>query len=153
MTIYYLNSGTLLSDETGKCHILHYSSRKSKRVVRLIMGGEVHAFADGFDRSFTMKKDLEMLLGMPIPLYCFTDSKELFDSVTKGQQTTEKRLMIDIIAARESYKSKGITQIGLIGSATNPADGLSKVNDNGSLLDLMDSGVDKCPVEQWIIRP
>ena len=87
----------LLTDNSGRAHVLDYSSKKSKRVVRSIMGGEVYAFADGFDRSFVIRKDLEKMLNIKIPLHCYTDSKQLFDSITKGQQTTEKRLMIDIV--------------------------------------------------------
>lgn len=142
----------ILCDSSGRAHILDYSSKKSKRVVRSIMGAEVYAFADAFDRSFVIRKDLERLLGVKIQLHMFTDSKQLFDAMTKGQQTTEKRLMIDIAAAREAYRSFEIAQVGLVSTSHNPADGLSKVADNGALRTLLTEGIDRCPVDQWILR-
>lgn len=58
--------------------MLDYCSKKAKIFLRSIMGGEVYAFAGGFDHSFIWRKDLEVMLGQNVPLYCFTDSKQLF---------------------------------------------------------------------------
>lgn len=142
----------ILCDGEGHAHILDYSSKKSKRVVRSIMGGEVYAFADAFDKAFVIRKDMENTLGVKLPLHMFTDSKQLFDAMTKGQQTTEKRLMIDISAAREAYRKFDISRVGLVSTLHNPADGLSKIKDNGALRDLIITGRDSCPVQQWIVR-
>lgn len=43
----------LLADKSGKCNILHYASYKSRRVRRSVLGAEVYAFADAFDRNAT----------------------------------------------------------------------------------------------------
>ena len=64
----------LLCDSSDRAHILEYSSRKSKRVVRSILGGEVYAFASGFDRVFILRHDLETIFRMKIPLHMLTDS-------------------------------------------------------------------------------
>lgn len=48
----------LLSDKYDNCNILYYSSHKSKRIVRSVLGGEVYAFADAFDVTYTIKRDL-----------------------------------------------------------------------------------------------
>lgn len=42
--------------------------------------------------------------------------------------------------------------IGLIRGDVNPADGLTKVNGNGGLKRIMETGIDGTPVEQWISR-
>lgn len=141
-----------LCDIKNTCHILDFSSKKSRRIVRSIMAGEVCAFMDAFDVSFMVSSDISNLLGITIPVFMFTDSKQLFDSVTKGKRTTEKRLMIDISAARESYKRFEIEAIGLIKGSDNPADDLSKINGNGALKQILDSGFDETPVVQWIER-
>lgn len=72
----------------------------------------------------------------------FTDSKQLFDALTRRKQTTEKRLMIDIASAREAYKKFEIQAVGLIRGDQNPADGLTKDHDNGALEILLQSGFD-----------
>lgn len=129
---------TLLSDNEGQCHILDYSSKKSKRVVRSIMGGEVCAFMDAFDSVFTLAADLELIYARKLHIYMFTDSKQLFDAMIKGKRTQEKRLMVDITAARQSYKRFEIHRVGLVRGTDNPADGLSKIKDNGALDRLLD---------------
>lgn len=142
----------LLCDEANNCHVLDFSSKKSKRIVRSIMGGEVCAFVDAFDYAFMMMKDLNTMLGKVIPIFMFTDSKQLFDALTKGKRTTEKRLMIDILSARQSYKRFEISAIGLVTGLSNPADGLSKIGGNGALQKILETGMDETPVEQWIER-
>ena len=113
----------LLCDSTNRAHIFDYSSRKSKRVVRSILGGEIYAFADGFDRAFMLRHDLETICQTEIPLGIRTDSLQMFDVVTKASSTTERRLMIDIAAARESYTREEISTVGLVLSEHNIADG------------------------------
>lgn len=142
----------LLADRDGYCHVLDYSSKKSKRVVRSIMGGEVCAFMDAFDSVFALAADLEMVYGRKLEIYMYTDSKQLFDAMIKGKRTQEKRLMVDIMAARQSYRRFEITRVGLVKCVDNRADGLSKINDNVALDRLLDLFVDKTPVVEWIDR-
>ena len=91
----------LLCDRSDRAHILEYSSRKSKRAVRSILGGELQAFASGFDQAFILRHDLETIFRMKISLHMLTDSLQIFDVITKGSSTTEKRLMIEIASARK----------------------------------------------------
>ena len=44
----------LICDASNRAHILDYSSRKSKRVVRFILGDQIYALAEGFDRAFML---------------------------------------------------------------------------------------------------
>ncbi|CDF36767.1 unnamed protein product [Chondrus crispus] len=142
----------LLCDTSDRAHILEYSSRKSKRVVRSILGGDVYAFASGFDRAFILRHDLETIFGMKIPLHMLTDSLQMFDVITKGSSTTEKRLMIDIASARECYNRQEISHVGLVSSEHNIADGLTKETPNNALERLISSGYDRNPVKKWIYR-
>lgn len=62
----------LLMYNSRNAHVLKYS-KKSKRVVLSIMGGKTYAFADGFDRVFMLRKDIERKIGANIPLLYFID--------------------------------------------------------------------------------
>ena len=73
-----------------------------------------------------LRHDLETIYEMEILLQMRTDSLQMFDVVTKASSTTERRLMIDIAAARESYNREEISNVGLIMSEHNIADGLTK---------------------------
>lgn len=57
----------------------------------------------------------------------FTDSKQVFEAVTKGRKPTEKRIAIDMLAARGAYCHFDIREIGLIWGDQNQVDSLSKL--------------------------
>jgi len=142
----------LLSDKDGTSHVLAYCSKKSKRVVRSIMAGEVFAFSAAFDHAFVIQHDLRRILKHPIGLKMFTDSKQLFDVITRASHTTEKRLMVEITAAREAYNRHEISTVGLVPGEVNPADGLTKSGICKPLDDLLAYSMDTTTVSQWIYR-
>lgn len=142
----------LLTDGTGRANLLHFSSYKSKRIVRSVLGGETYAFADGFDAAYMLRYDLERMLMRRIPMTMLTDSESLFRVIIKASVTTEKRLMIDVRAAREAYQRGDISNVGWIRSAHNLADGLTKFEKNKLMVEFLESGRVTTVVEQWVIR-
>ena len=62
-------------------------------MTRSVLSAEVVAFADLFDDSFAIRDQIEQALGQPVPMHLLTDSKSLFDIVSKGSRTSEKRIM------------------------------------------------------------
>ena len=90
------------------------------------MGGETHAFADAFDAAYTIRNDLQRLLNKDVKLTMLTDSMSLFKVLINSSIMTEKRLMIDISAAREAYENSDIDHIGWIPTSSNLANGLTK---------------------------
>lgn len=81
----------LLADQFNRFHVLACCSKKSKRVVRYIMAGEVFAFSSSFDYAFVVLHDIEMLLKLSIAIEMFTDSKQLIDVISKASHSTVKR--------------------------------------------------------------
>lgn len=138
----------LLCYGSNRMHVKDYSRKNSKRVLRPIMGAEVYAFAYVFDKAFIILMDLEQMLNIKLPVHMFTDSQKLFESMTKGHQTTKKRLTIDIAAAQEAYKSFYISLVGLVSTSHNSSDGLSKVKDNSALRELIIHVHDQYPVQK-----
>lgn len=67
--------------------------------------------------------------------------------------TSERRLMIDLLAASEAYSRLEISDIGLVRTHHNPADALTKVGRCNALERIIELGVVDHPVEQWVIRP
>jgi len=49
------------------------------------MAAETLSFVDAFDQAFIVKHNLESMLGQDIPLIMMTDSKQLFDFLTKNK--------------------------------------------------------------------
>jgi hypothetical protein len=92
------------------------------------------------------------MLGQPVPLVMYTDSQALFNVLTRNKTTTERRLMVDVAVARQAYHNSIISNIGLIKSCCNPADGLTKVGCNPALANLLRTHLIDHPVEQYVLQ-
>ena len=102
--------------------------------------------------TLAIRADIEEMLGKVIAVRLYTDSKSLFDVITKNSVTTEKRLMIDVRSVREAYVNMELNNVAWIRSEYNPADALTKVKDNLVLTKAIDEGFITHPVEQWVVR-
>ena len=104
-----------LADGNDRVIPLIFKSYKARRVTRSVLAAELIAFSDLFDQSFTIASDLgKFVPSGQIPITLMTDSKSLFDILTKGSWTSEKCLMLDVAAAREGYRDGAISNIGFV---------------------------------------
>lgn len=143
----------ILMDKHQRRTIIQFASRKCRRVTRSCMAAESLALVDAFDNAFVIKHDVQRMIGSRVPLLMLTDSKCLFDVITGSRYTSEKRLMIDLEALREAYKRRDIDNIGLINSADNAADSLTKLKANSALLRLMTQERVDHPLQQYVTEP
>ena len=142
----------LLVDKHNNCVPLMFKSYKARRVTRSAMAAEVIAFSDMADAAVTLSKEVERTLGRTIALQLLTDSKCLFDVISKGSRTSERRLMLDIASSRESFRVGDISDIGLVRSADNIADGLTKTMSQAALHGILSTGRVNITLAQSIIR-
>lgn len=77
------------------------------------MAGKVIAFSDYFHVAIVLSIELEAIRGFKVTAQPFTDSKSLFDVISKGSRSSEKGLMLHIAAAREGFKDLIISDIRL----------------------------------------
>ncbi|KAF1972351.1 hypothetical protein BU23DRAFT_580957 [Bimuria novae-zelandiae CBS 107.79] len=81
-------------------NIIHYSLTKCKRVTRSVLASKIYSII------------ITERLGLPVvPLVICTDSYSLYECLIKLGTTKEKRLIIDIIALRQSYERREIIEI------------------------------------------
>jgi hypothetical protein len=66
--------------------------------------------------------------------------------------TKEKRLMIDIMAIRQSYERRELSEIRWINGNDNPADAMTKGNPVKALQSLVDTNELVVRVEGWVQR-
>jgi len=94
---------------------VHYSSTKSKRVTRNVLALEVYGMVGGVDMAIAINTTIKMVtnqLGLPLtPIIVCTNSYLLYECLIKLRTTKEKRLIIDIIAIRQSYKRRELIEI------------------------------------------
>lgn len=142
----------LLVDSENVCQPIHWTSYKSKRGARSVLGSKVIAFSDAFYMGYSTECDLQTIPNQPIPLSMMTDSVSLFAVLTKSSTTTEKTLMIDIQTVKESYRSEELNNVAFIRFEHNMADALIKVKSHDGLTKTMINRKIEYPIEQWIIQ-
>ncbi|KAF7574817.1 DUF1421 multi-domain protein [Pyrenophora tritici-repentis] len=138
-------------------NVIHYSSTKCKRITRSVLASEIYGMVNGFDIGIAVATTLRIVterLGLPaIPLVICTDSYSLYECLVKLGTTKEKRLMIDIMALRQSYERREITEIRWINGEDNPADAFTKASPNRALERFIDGNKLTVRVDGWVQRP
>ena len=72
-------------------------------------------------------RQLDILLP---PIVICTDSYSLYECLVKLRTIKEKRLMINIMALRQSYERRELTEVQWINRQDNPADAMTKATLN-----------------------
>ncbi|KAF2185681.1 hypothetical protein K469DRAFT_466462, partial [Zopfia rhizophila CBS 207.26] len=137
-------------------NIMHYSSTKSKRVTRSVLASEIYGMVSGVDMAYAFNTTLNQItqeLNLPqINTIICTDSYSLYECLVKLGTTKEKRLMIDIMALRESYERRELYEIRWINGADNLADAFTKRDSNGSLTRFIDTNKAHVRIDGWVER-
>jgi hypothetical protein len=137
-------------------NLIHWSSTKSKRVTRSVLAYEIYGMVAGTDMSFAISSALKMIteqLDLPaIPMIVCTDSFSLYKCLVKLGTTKEKRLMIDIMAIRQSYERRELFEIRWINGLDNPADAMTKAVLNKALETFISTNRIRVQVEGWVKR-
>ncbi|KAM4054410.1 polyprotein [Hirsutella rhossiliensis] len=137
-------------------NVLHWSSTKCKRVTRSVLASEIYGMVNGFDIGISLATTIRKItdrLNLPLSLIVCTDSFSLYECLVKLGTTKEKRLMIDIMALRQSYERREITEIRWINGADNPADAMTKASPNRALERLVDTNSLTIRIEGSVERP
>jgi hypothetical protein len=121
-----------------------------------VLASEIYGIVGGTDMAFAIRSTLKMItnnLGLPaIPIIVCTDSYSLYECLVKLGTTKEKRLMIDIMAIRQSYERRELLEIRWINGQDNPADAMTKSNPNKALEEFVDTNRLRVQVEGWVKR-
>jgi len=152
-----------LADENPKAdrfevigNIIHWGSIKCKRVTRSVLASELYGMVYGFDMGIAIKSTINNIVDQldmqPIPLHICTDSRSLYDCLVKLSTTNEKRLMIDVMALRQSYENREIAEVRWIDGRDNPADAMTKATPCRALKDLVETNTLEVRVDGWVER-
>ena len=100
-----------LTDSTDTVNILHWSFIKCKQVIRSVFVFELYALIYEFDLKTVLKTTISKALESNVLLVICTDNKSLYNCLVKLETTNKKRLMIDVMSFRQSYKKREITEM------------------------------------------
>lgn len=82
----------------------------------------------GYYQEYVIRYLAEEFLGRKLPIVAYVDSRSFIYIISKGGNTTEKRVKNDIFAICKSYADCEIERLGCIPGLTNPADALKKLS-------------------------
>jgi hypothetical protein len=137
-------------------NLIHWSSTKCKRVTRSTLASEIYSMVAGTDIAFAISTTLEIITKRlqltKIPTIVCTDSYSLYECLVKLGTTMEKRLMIDIMALRQSYERRELYEVRWINGTDNPADAMTKGAPNKALETFVDTNRLRVRVEGWVRR-
>lgn len=102
--------------------------------------------------TILIQEDIKRLTGRVLEITLLTDRKSLFEVLTKGSVTLEKRFMINIRATRNTYVQDIIGQLGWVWRGHNLADPITKIVVSQILRDFMETGRVSCIIEQYVIK-
>jgi hypothetical protein len=138
-------------------NIIGYSSTKCKRVTRAVLASELYAMVAGVDAAISLSTTYAMVcrqLGIAnFPVVVCTDSFSLYECLVKLGTTKEKRLMIDIMALRQSYERRELAEIRWIKGESNPADAMTKSVPNKALAQIISTNRLEVRVQGYVHRP
>src|SRR3977135_4521333 len=106
----------------------------------------------GFDIGTAIKSTVDRILGTKLPLVLYTDSKSLYDCLVKLGTTQKKRLMIDVLCLRQSYKRREIVEVKWISGTSNPVDAMTKAKASTALKQLIDTNIVQLEAVEWVER-
>ncbi len=92
------------------------------------------------------------MLDAAILLILATDSKSLYDCLVRLGTTIEKRLMIDVMALRQFYERREITEMKWVHEVNNPADFMTKNKSFSALRTLIDINQINLDTSEWVER-
>ena len=133
----------VLADLQNNANIIHWQSVKCRHVTRSILASELYTLSLGFNIAATIKSTLDQIFSSStygkVPLSICIDSKSLYNCLVKLGTTQEKRLTVDLLCLRQSYKRQEITKILWIKGDKNPADAMTKEKACNALQKLVDT--------------
>ena len=117
----------LLKDKHDNASIINYGSWKCHRVTRSVLGAEVYAFSHCSDYTLALSKDLSTILRQKVKIIVLTDSKSLFDTITKLSTISEKCPFIDIGAIHENNTTDDLSNLAHVSSSYNISNTLTRL--------------------------
>jgi hypothetical protein len=138
-------------------NVIGYSSTKCKRVTRAVLASELYSMVAGVDTAISLSTTFARIcqqLGIAnFPVVVCTDSFSLYECLVKLGTTKEKRLMIDIMALRQSYERRELAEIRWIEGDSNPADAMTKATPNKALELMVSTNRLDIGIQGYVQRP
>ena len=133
--------GVMPSNLTGPCHIIQWTSKFTRKLVKSSLGGEVYAFSEMLDHMSMLREFYGHFAGSKPGMIGLEDCESLFTHLKKSKIITEKFLVRHFLSIQQAIEERELDNVFWIPGKENPADGLTKMHSEIlPLLRLLESG-------------
>ena len=148
--LIFLTSTDTLTNTSRRCSLLDWRSAKLQRVTRSTLASETLSLSDGVDQVLYLRNIFEELTGIRIPVSMYCDSRSLVQAIyTDKQHVTEKRLLSDINAVRQSVSRKELVGVFFCPTHCMLADSLTKLH----VTNRVQSALYSCLAQNELLLP
>ena len=114
-----------LTDGSVK-NLIAYSCAKVKRVVKSVFAAELYSLSEGLSEVILIRHFIQEITNRVIPISVWTDSRQVFDAVTKvSSQPRDKKTILELREVQDWINREQV-DLQWIPSKENPADALTK---------------------------
>jgi hypothetical protein len=137
-------------------NFVYWFSVKCKRITKSVLASEFYVMAYGVDIAVVIRTIIDKIINrLRLPkasvIVC-TDFLFLYECFIKLETTKEKRLIIDIIALRQTYKRQKVFDIRWINDDDNPANAIIKAGPNRALEQFVITNKLILKIQEWVKR-
>ena len=133
--------GLMSSSLSGPCHVLQWTSKFTRKLVKSSLGGEVYAFSEMVDHMALIREFYTPFVGLSPGMVGLEDCESLFSHLRTKKMITEKYLVRHFLSIQQSLDNKELDNIYWLPGTENPADGMTKMKSEMSpMLNLLEFG-------------
>ena len=133
--------GVMSANLRGACHVIQWTSKFTRKLVKSSLGGEVYAFSEMLDHMSMLREFYGHFAGMSPGLVGLEDWGSLFTHLKNSKMIAEKLLARHFLSIQQALEEQELDNVYWIPGRENPADGLTKLHSEIlPLLRLLESG-------------
>lgn len=141
----------LLADKTNRANIIHYASRRCRRVTRSVFAAELFALSEATDSAIAFFEQVSEILGPKLAptVWGVLDSRTVFDAIVRLGHVTEKHLNVDVAVLREAHLEGKLSRLFWSPGVANAADGFTKIIENAVFTQIFEANRLELSSEAW----
>ena len=134
--------GLMSSALSGPCHVIQWTSKFTRKLVKSSLGGEVYAFSEMLDHMTLLRGFYEPFAKASPGMVGMVDCESLFTHLKNRKMITEKYLVRHFLSIQQCLEEENnLDNVFWLPGTENPADGLTKIkSEMGPILSLMEHG-------------
>ena len=134
--------GLMASSLTGPCHVLQWSSKFTRKLVRGSSGGgEVYAFSGTIDHMALLREFRAPSSRIAPRMVGMEDCESLFTHLKNWKMLAEKYLVRHFLGIQQFIEEGELGNAYWLPGVENPSDGLTKIKSvMGPILSLLETG-------------